>query len=331
MHLRRYFALLVVSAALLEAPPALADAPPADAAPPSEEGVEREFAREKFREGVKAYDERRYKDAIDLFHQAHSAAPSPAFVFNIAHAYEAMGDSTSALSWFRSYLRETTDTPDRADIEARAQALEAKLASQGIQQMTVLSRPEGATVTIDGRPVGVTPWTGELYPGKHAILLTLRGYDDANTQVDLDPAKARDVALDLVPTREAAPSPPPVVTKEQARPANAERPARVGAVTWMTLGAGTAALGGAIVFESMRASAEGEARAATQVDYPDAVRTMESRRDVALVLAVTGGVLAAAGATLLVIDLNRKQEGPRTAIKLACTPWQCGIAGGGVF
>src|SRR5688572_20942815 len=124
MQLRRYFAVFVVSAALLEAAPARADDPP-----PSAEGVEREFARGKFREGVKAYDEKRYKDAIDLFRQAHTAAPSPAFVFNIALAYEAMGDSTSALSWFRSYLRETTDTPDRADVEARAQALEAKLAS----------------------------------------------------------------------------------------------------------------------------------------------------------------------------------------------------------
>jgi len=320
-----------MSAALLEASSARADAPPADAPPPSAEGVEREFARGKFREGVKAYDERRYKDAIDLFLQANTAAPSPAFVFNIALAYEGMGDSTSALSWFRSYLRQTTDTPDRADVEARAQALEAKLASQGIQQMTVLSRPEGATVTIDGRPVGVTPWTGELYPGKHSILLTLREYEDANTQIDLDPAKALDVALDLVRTRDAAPRPPPVVADKEASSAKAEPPARVGAVTWLTLGAGTAALGGAIVFELMRASAEADARAATQVDYPDAVRTMESRRDVARVLAVTGGVLAAAGATLLVIDLNRKQEGPRTAIKLGCTPWQCGVVGGGTF
>ena len=42
-------------------------------------------------------------------------------------------------------------------------------------------------------PVGVTPWTGEIAPGKHHLLLSERGYADAERELVL----AADVALDV--------------------------------------------------------------------------------------------------------------------------------------
>ena len=38
---------------------------------------------------------------------------------------------------------------------------------------------------IDDRPVGVAPWTGEILPGRHEVMLRFQGYQDAQQEFDL--------------------------------------------------------------------------------------------------------------------------------------------------
>ena len=78
-----------------------------------------DHARERFQAGVRAYEEGRYRDAVDLLLEADRSMHSPAFAYNIGLAYEAMEDQASALRWFRSYLREAPDTEDRPAVEKR--------------------------------------------------------------------------------------------------------------------------------------------------------------------------------------------------------------------
>ena len=75
-------------------------------------------------------------------------------------------------------MRRKPDSPDRDDIAKRIAGFEKQLEKKGVQQLAVLSDPPGATVVVDDRPLGVTPWTGELSPGSHALALRLRGFED---------------------------------------------------------------------------------------------------------------------------------------------------------
>jgi serine/threonine protein kinase len=53
----------------------------------------------------------------------------------------------------------------------------SKTATAVVGSLSIASRPEGATVTLDGRAVGVTPLTlPEVAAGSHAIRLELQGY-----------------------------------------------------------------------------------------------------------------------------------------------------------
>src|SRR5690606_25417412 len=130
----------------------------AGAGPPSEEAKAR--ALEKYEQGSAAFQRRRYKDAVDLFLEADAIAQSPAFAYNIGLAYREMGDDANALRWLREYMRRAPRDDDRRFVASYVNKLERRLMAKGVQQLTVMSEPAGATLVIDGEPKGVTPWTG---------------------------------------------------------------------------------------------------------------------------------------------------------------------------
>src|SRR5262252_5469228 len=76
----------------------------------------RELARVRYRQGVEAFKEARFQDAIDLFLEADQLAPSAALSFNIGAAYEKIDQPAAALRWYRDYLRRAPDASDRAQI-----------------------------------------------------------------------------------------------------------------------------------------------------------------------------------------------------------------------
>src|SRR5450755_616781 len=173
--------------------PAAAPAPGKDAA----QEERRANARARYQEGADAYSAGRYKDAVDLFLEADQLSPSAPLSFNVARAYEHIGDDAGALRWYRDYLRRAPAAENSADVKAIVSALALTLAKKGVQQLSVLSSPAGATVTVDGTPVGVTPWTGELNPGKHKLLLTYRGYTDERRAVTLSATEPRDIDVPM--------------------------------------------------------------------------------------------------------------------------------------
>src|SRR6185436_18266878 len=65
----------------------------------------RNSVKVKFQEGAQAYEQGRYKDAVDAFLAADRLAPSAPLSFNVARAYQKLGDGSSALRWYRDYLR----------------------------------------------------------------------------------------------------------------------------------------------------------------------------------------------------------------------------------
>ena len=298
---------------------------------PSEERVGE--AKARYEAGARAYAEQRYKDAVDLFLEADRIVSSAPLSFNIARAYEKLGDSSGALSWYRDYLRRDPTAKNASEVRGFIEVLEDKLAEKGVQQLTVRSAPKGATVAIDGEPVGVTPWTGDLVPGAHRVTLELKGYEASTRDVELESNDALDVELALSRAVEEERAPAQVPAPIPDRPKEREQGQSFGVWPYVALGAGAAALGGALYFEISRKSAEDDARGEpTQIGYQEAYETMQSRQTAARVLAGVGGALALAGGTLLVIELAAKpKDGARTEAALACGALGCALSARGHF
>ncbi len=324
------------------APPAESASPSAKSAPPaSTPAAQRKAdARRHFKAGAKAYAKGNYSEAIDQFLEANRLVPSPALSFNIARAYDKIGNTAQALSFYRDYLRRAPAASDKKTVQATIEALQKKLMQKGVQQVTVLSKPARATVVIDGQPVGVTTWTGELYPGRHRLSLRLEGYQDTDKVFELPAHRAVDVQVALAPKQEkSAPAAPVPSAAPPARPVAPppEEPARshvgIAPWTWAALGVGVASLGGSLGFELARASSERQSRdAPTQVEAADRYDTMKSRQTVARVLLGVGAAATVAGGVLLYLDLtHKKKEAGSERVGFGCDGVSCGVVAGTVF
>jgi tetratricopeptide (TPR) repeat protein len=305
---------------------------------PSDEAVvdeRRAAAKTKYQQGADAYSAGNYKDAVDLFLAADHLAPSAPLSFNIARAYEKLGDDSGSLRWYRDFLRRNPNAANAENVRSLIATLAQALAKKGVQQLTVLSSPAGATVTIDDQPLGVTPWTGELSPGKHHVLLTERGYTDGQRDVDL----ARTEPMDLTVRLEQRPEPvaplaaTPVSAPTAPPPASAPRPSKggtLGVLPWVTLGASAAAFGGALTFELLRRGAESDAKKeTTQLGYQAQLSTEQSRQTTARVFLGVGGGLLIGGAIMLLVDSHAPAQ-PASA-GLLCVPGACAVTARGRF
>ncbi|MFL5313326.1 MAG: PEGA domain-containing protein [Myxococcales bacterium] len=73
----------------------------------------------------------------------------------------------------------------------------------GAPRLTVASVPDRAAVLVDGKEVGLTPWSGELKPGEHTVQVRRAGYQAAERAVTLQ--ANRDTHLSFAPERIAGP------------------------------------------------------------------------------------------------------------------------------
>lgn len=317
---------LLLDASATSAPPASpsvagADTGAAPTSPAHSDPDAAERAKALYQKGAEAFTAQRNAEAISYFRRAAELAPNPKLTYNIALAYEEMGDTGRALAEYRSYLRHASELERQSDALARVRALEAALAASGVQQLSVASEPAGATVRIDGRTMGVTPWTGELAPGEHEVALALAGHASRNVRVTLDPAHASEVSLTL--PSEPAPA---------ERDAELDRRPRVAPLTWSFLGVGVGALAGGLAFELSRASSSERAENATSpVDAARASGEAHAKQMTSLVLLGIGGAFSVAGGILLARDLDTGDEGVKASLTLPCTPGFCGVNAVGRF
>src|SRR5690349_21897305 len=103
----------------------------------------RSEAKRWFSRGVDHYRAARYPEAVSAFLEADKLVPSPALSFNIARAYEQLGETSSALRWYRDYLRRDPAARNAAEVKNRINVLATELSQRGVQQLTILSEPSG--------------------------------------------------------------------------------------------------------------------------------------------------------------------------------------------
>lgn len=310
---RGFSSLAVALALAVPSAPALAAA---DGEPPKAAGDatrgDVDAARAHYQAGVHAYEAQRYPEAIAEFRTADRLAPRAALSYNVARAYDALGDTARALEFYRDYLRRDAAAANAGTTRARIGELETLLAQRGVQQLSVSSEPSGASLRIDERLVGKTPWTGELPPGPHRLTLVLPGRPEVTRAIELPAGRALAVELDVTssPPAPVAPSaaPAPAAATAPAPARVAREPARVSFGPWpyVALGAGGLGLLGSLGFELARRGSESDAENASHRDYGRHYDRMESQEATARVLLGVGGALALTGGVLLLLEQRQR-------------------------
>ena len=299
---------LAVAAVLTTlAPRALADSaavPPiaTKLAEPEAGAVQR--AKVLFEKGVAAYSGGKYYEAIEIFIETDRLYPNPQIAYNIAKAYDQLGSRSGSLRYYRDYLGRSPEATDRGEIEKRIRELEASLAEEGVQLLSVVSDPPDALVLLDERPVGLTPWTGLTWPGKHKLELRRPDYetDAFVTEVEAHRSSEVKVVLHASEATNAAKA-----KAKLARPPTS-RFDRLTVLTWTALATGGAALGTAVAIEAASDAPDSSIRPSTAFFA-----------GVGVAASITGGIL-------LYYKTNEStgvSEG-RGNLALKVTPKSCG-------
>src|SRR5439155_20056348 len=115
-------------------------------------------ARVLDQQGVRAFQQGRYRDAIDYFEDALKLGGPSTELWNIAKCHQKLDEPELADEALERYLaRGDLSATDRADAEKLRKEIRTRASS-----VTVTSSPTGAKVTIDGKPRGTTPMTVEV-------------------------------------------------------------------------------------------------------------------------------------------------------------------------
>lgn len=157
-------------------------------------------ARADFREGMAAYEARRFHEAITAFQRAATLVPSADLWFNIARAYEELGEIEPAIEYYRRYLRDRVDPPDRDRVQDHIAALEERAESERVDArrapttgtLRIDVDVAGASVLVDDQAVGVSPLAVPLtyQAGTHLIDVRLPGRVPFRAEVRIDPGSS---------------------------------------------------------------------------------------------------------------------------------------------
>lgn len=116
---------------------------------------------------------------IDEYERAYKLAPHPSVLFNMAKGYEKLSRYREAADLLRRYLHDAPDADDRAAVEARIE-----LDRDRPSHVTVRF-PPGATLFVDGQPVGEVPVELDLAAGVHRM----------HVERDADTSREQEVVL----------------------------------------------------------------------------------------------------------------------------------------
>lgn len=149
------------------------------------------------REGASAYRAEQYELALEKFKGANALVPNSTFDVNIGRCHEALGRFAQALVHCKVALNASTAiAATRAKAKECVERLNARLTQPDLH---VRSRPMGATLRIDGRAVGTTPWTGAVEPGRRQLDLELAGHRPQTSYVVMVLGVDERVSIALLP------------------------------------------------------------------------------------------------------------------------------------
>ena len=191
-----------------------------------------EVARQRYQEGVKAFDAGRFEDARAAFLQAYALKRHPAVLLNLGLSEVKSGHAEDGGNHLQAFLRDPSASPDqRASAE---KAISDAKKKAGI--VIVIVDANGADVSVDGTAVGRSPLLDPVFvkPGKHTLLATYQGRS-ATAAVDARTGMAAAANLQLgvpgapaaVPVPAPTPAPMPAPSGASPQPQPTPQPAYV--------------------------------------------------------------------------------------------------------
>lgn len=309
---------------------------------------QRAGARTLATEGAAAFNEGRFKDAVDLFARAESLVHAPPHLLFMARAHAKLGQFVKAREAYLKIVKEqlSPSAPQAFRDAQSAAEEERKQVEPHIGRLLIkVEGAEGAkdlAVAVDGQPfptvmLGVPQ---PMDPGQHTVTATATGFKAAPATVTLKDAGSGSVVVKLevdptaqAPAAPAAAEPPPsaVITTPSGAPPSDSGPAKGGSgmriASYASFGVGVAGLAFGTVFvlksSGHRKDADtlaeqlgcnGEACSGTdaqQNKLDELDSDAKSAQTLGIVGYAVGGVGIAAGVTLFI--LSRKQEPAKSA------------------
>lgn len=109
-------------------------------------------ALELYDQATKKYNIGAWDDAVKLYKEAYDAYPAPEFLFNIGQSYRQKNDCKNGIFFYKRYLANKADAPNREQVEGFIRDLELMCKNQE----QVRDKPPSNPVP----PAGGTPDTG---------------------------------------------------------------------------------------------------------------------------------------------------------------------------
>jgi hypothetical protein len=147
---------------------ALAQAP----RPPQSPGDDLDRARALDQQGVRAFRDGRYGDAVRYFEEALKLGGPSSELWNVAKCQVKLDQPEAASESLERYLARTDlSADDRAGARRELDEIAHRRST-----VTIASSPTGAMVAIDGKRIGRTPATSEVSAGEHTVAVQREGY-----------------------------------------------------------------------------------------------------------------------------------------------------------
>lgn len=179
---------LLLAAALLAPQPLLA-----------QKAGDVEKARQLAAEGAAAFRDKNFELAVEKFREANRLLPHPNLDVNIGRAYEAMGQPDQGLVHCKIALN-APGVPEDTRLAAQ-QCVDRVTAALARPTLEIESRPPGATVRIDGRLVGQTPWRGNIEPGRRQVDLELDDHAPLSRTINAERGQTYPLSVTLNPAQ----------------------------------------------------------------------------------------------------------------------------------
>src|SRR5512142_1998442 len=170
----------------------LGAAPSAFAFTAAEQADEAQF---HFLRGNRAYQDKRYDDALASWYQSNRLVPNRNGQFNIARCLQRMGRYDEAFRAWATLLAQSLPEDEAKTVDAALAELRPHLAL-----VDVRSAPPGATIYVgrkDLGALGVTPKVLALSPGPNTILLERTGHRPMKLETDLARGQTRELLANM--------------------------------------------------------------------------------------------------------------------------------------
>jgi hypothetical protein len=229
----------------------------AEAADPPAAGKKADDADTLFHKGGVAFDAGKMDQAYPLLKAAWALKQTHDIAGNLAQVELALGkyrDAAEHIAYALAHFPPSIQSDRRDKMKKALDEIRPKLGVLTIK----INRPE-ATVSVDGKAIGVSPIAAEVFvePGAHTVKAELKGSPAVEAAVQVGKGASQEVTLTLEQAEGVTPPPPPVLppTKEEPRPGPNKAIVLAGA------GASGAALVAGVVFTVL---ANGRASAARE-------------------------------------------------------------------